>query len=138
MDTTNYISLPLLFKSQGWVEAGPTCFRQHDFNKSPPFIFPIPCFCLTWCLSTGPAYHTVRKPVRQTPNEDEYPNGPKKCASVLHLLCDSCARFFQQYTSTAYTLNKRYTYIYTYISYCDGGALSKSRYITLRNEEPDN
>ena len=77
MDTTNYISLPLLFKSQGWVEAGATCFRQHDFNKSPPFIFPIPCFCLTWCLSTGPAYHTVRKPVRQTPNEDEYPSGPK-------------------------------------------------------------
>ena len=34
MDTTNYISLPLLFKSQGWVEAGATCFRQHDFNKS--------------------------------------------------------------------------------------------------------
>lgn len=34
MDTANYISPPLLFKSQRWVEAAATCFRQHDFNKS--------------------------------------------------------------------------------------------------------
>ena len=69
------------FKSQGLS----TCFsKQHGLNKSPPyhlshpFSFVSPLVSVYWST-----YHTVRKPVRRTPNKDECPRRQKRCVRFL-------------------------------------------------------
>ena len=74
------------FKFQGLGSGGRNMFfEQHGINKKPALFFlSLP----TLFVSLGvcplvPAYHTVRKPVRQTPNKDEMPQTSKRKCVVF-------------------------------------------------------
>ena len=71
---SNFLSL------KGWVAAGATCFTNNMVStKSPPYsLFPTLRFLSHLAFVHWSSYHTVRKPVRQTPNKDECPRRQKR------------------------------------------------------------
>ena len=72
-----------LFKSQGLGSGGRNMFfKQHGLNKKPALSLFFPPFCFLSHLVSVYwfSYHTVRKPVRQTPNKDECPRRRKRKA----------------------------------------------------------